>query len=146
MFIAARVDYGLRALLALAELGPKPISADTLASAQDLPAKFLSLILSDLRRAGILISQRGIDGGYRLARSANEITLADVMVALEGPMTEVGGHQRPDGSYFGAAAHLGEVWTALEANMARLLGEVSLDDVVHGRLPVSQATGPATTA
>ena len=88
--IPAKVDYGMRALLALTARG-EPTTAEALAEAQALPSKFLGAILNDLRRAGIVASQRGSEGGYRLARPAAEISVADVMRALDGPLAEVRG-------------------------------------------------------
>ncbi|HUA94637.1 MAG TPA: Rrf2 family transcriptional regulator, partial [Acidimicrobiales bacterium] len=85
MHIPAKVDYGLRALLLLAAAGA-PRTADELAAAQGLPPRFLGAILADLRRSGLVASQRGAEGGYRLARPAEEITLAEVIRALDGPL------------------------------------------------------------
>ena len=100
--ISAKVDYGMRALLALVERG-EPATAESLAVAQGLPARFLGAILIDLRRAGIVSSQRGADGGYRLARPAADISVADVMRALDGPLAEVRG-LRPEAAHYEGAA------------------------------------------
>jgi Rrf2 family protein len=132
--IPAKVDYGMRALLALTELG-EPTTAESLATAQGLPAKFLGSILNDLRRAGIVASQRGAEGGYRLARPPAAIAVADVMRALDGPLAEVRGLRPEDARYEGAAAHLQDVWVAVRASMRAVLEQVTLDDVVRGRLP-----------
>jgi Rrf2 family protein len=132
--IPAKVDYGMRALLTLTELG-EPATAESLATAQGLPAKFLGSILNDLRRAGIVASQRGADGGYRLARPAGAIAVADVMRALDGPLAEVRGLRPEDARYEGAAAHLQDVWVAVRASMRAVLEQVTLEDVVRGRLP-----------
>lgn len=136
MLIPAKVEYGMRALLALTEMG-EPTTAEELAAAQALPVKFLSAILNDLRRAGIIISQRGVDGGYWLARPADAITLAEVMGALGGPLAQVRGRRPEDTSYYGAASHLSEVWVAIRASMRNVLELVTLDDVVRGRFPHS---------
>jgi len=134
--IPAKVDYGMRALLTLTELG-RPATAESLATAQGLPAKFLGAILNDLRRAGIVASQRGAEGGYRLARPADEVTVADVMRALDGPLAEVRGQRPEDASYDGAAAHLQDVWVAVRASLRAVLEHVTLADVAGGRLPRS---------
>jgi Rrf2 family protein len=134
MHIPAKVDYGMRALLTLVELD-EPTTGEALAQAQGLPAKFLGAILTDLRRAGLLSSQRGAVGGYRLARPASEISVADVMRALDGPLAEVRGLRPEATTYHGAAEHLQEVWVAVRASMRSVLEAVSLDDVVKGRLP-----------
>jgi Rrf2 family protein len=132
--ISAKVDYGTRALLALADRG-QPASAEALAEDQGLPARFLGAILIELRRAGIVSSQRGAEGGYRLARPARDITIAEIMRALDGPLAEVRG-LRPEATHYeGAAAHLQEVWVAVRASLRNVLERVSLEDVVDGRLP-----------
>jgi Rrf2 family protein len=132
--IPAKVDYGMRALLTLTEMG-EPATAESLASAQNLPAKFLGSILNDLRRAGIVDSQRGADGGYRLARPASAIAVADVMRALDGPLAEVRGLRPEDTSYDGAAANLQRVWVAVRASMRSVLEVLTLEDVVSGHFP-----------
>jgi len=134
MHIPAKVDYGMRALLALAERG-EPTTSEALATAQDLPAKFLGSIMNDLRRAGLVASQRGAEGGYRLARSAGEISVADVMRALDGPLAEVRGLRPEDATYQGAATHLQDVWVAVRASLRSVLEEATLQDIVEGRLP-----------
>jgi Rrf2 family protein len=138
MHISAKVDYGVRALLTLASLG-QPATADALAEAQHLPAKFLGAILNDLRRAGIVASLRGSEGGYRLARPAGEIWVADVMRALDGPLAEVRGLRPEATSYDGAAEHLQDVWVAVRASLRGVLERVSLEDIVSGRLPPAVA-------
>ena len=132
--IPAKVDYGMRALLALTARG-EPTTAEALAEAQALPSKFLGAILNDLRRAGIVASQRGSEGGYRLARPATEITVADVMRALDGPLAEVRGLRPEAATYDGPAEHLQDVWIAVRASLRSVLERVNLDDVVQGRLP-----------
>lgn len=132
--IPAKVDYGMRALLTLAE-NDQPTTAEALAQAQGLPVKFLGAIMNDLRRAGFVASQRGSDGGYRLARPASDIAVADVMRVLDGPLAEVRGLRPEAASYQGAATHLQEVWVAVRAALRGVLERVTLDDVVKGRLP-----------
>jgi len=109
-----------------------PCTAESLAEAQGLPPKFLGAILNDLRRSGIVASQRGAEGGYRLARDASAISLADVMRALDGPLFEVRGLRSEQTQYHGAAAHLQDVWVAVRAALRGVLEHVSLDDVVKG--------------
>jgi len=132
--IPAKVDYGMRALLTLAALG-EPATSEDLARAQGLPAKFLGSIMTDLRRAGLVSSQRGSEGGFRLGRPGSEISVADVMRALDGPLAEVRGLRPELASYEGAAEHLQDVWVAVRAALRGVLEQVSLDDVVQGRLP-----------
>ena len=131
MHIPAKIEYGFRALFQLAEVGV-PCTAESLAEAQGLPPKFLGAILNDLRRSGIVASQRGAEGGYRLARDASAISLADVMRALDGPLFEVRGLRSEQTQYHGAAAHLQDVWVAVRAALRGVLEQVSLDDVVKG--------------
>jgi len=133
--ISAKVDYAVRALLALADAGSDAVPAEALATTQELPRQFLQNILNQLRRAGLVTSQRGSEGGYRLARPASEISLADVMRAVEGPLAEVRG-DRPEATvYKGSAEHLQEVWVAVRASLRSVLENVTLAEVVSGRLP-----------
>ncbi|MGH9029203.1 MAG: RrF2 family transcriptional regulator [Acidimicrobiales bacterium] len=138
MHIPAKVDYGMRAVLTLVEKG-EPATAEELAEAQGLPSKFLGAILNDLRRSGLVVSRRGSEGGYRLARPAKEVTVADVMRSLDGPLAEVRGLRPEAASYAGAAEHLQDVWVAVRASLRRVLDNVTLDDVVKGKLPRSVA-------
>jgi Rrf2 family protein len=138
MHIPAKVDYGMRALLTLVRRG-EPTTAEDLAFEQGIPPKFLGAILNDLRRAGIVVSRRGSDGGYWLARPPSEVTVADVMRALDGPLAEVRGLRPEAAAYDGAAEHLQEVWVAVRASLRRVLDNVTLDKVVRGRLPRSVA-------
>ena len=134
MHIPAKVDYGMRALLELAQ-SDGPATGETLARAQGLPAKFLAAILNDLRRAGLVVSQRGLDGGYRLSRPAGEITVADVMRALDGPLAAVRGLRPENATYQGAAIRLQDVWVATRASLRAVLEQVTLEDIVKGQLP-----------
>lgn len=133
MHISARTDYAMRALLTLAASDLPRVKGEALTSAQALPRKFLEQILTELRRAGIVISQRGADGGYSLARPANSITLADVMRAVDGPLAEVRGLRPEDTTYAGAAEHLQDVWVAVRASLRVVLESVTLADVVTGK-------------
>ena len=136
MHVSAKTDYALRALLALAAAeGDGPIKGESLSRAQTIPLNFLENILTELRRAGIVSSQRGGDGGYWLARPAAEITLAEVIRAVDGPLAEVRGLRPEKASYQGPAEHLAEVWVAVRASLRAVLESVTLADVVAGRLP-----------
>ncbi len=135
MYISAKVDYAVRALCTLAAADERPVTAEALAISQGLPAKFLESILNDLRRAGLLRSQRGSDGGYRLSRRADSITVADVMRPLDGPLAEVRGLRPEAANYEGAAEYLQNVWVAVRASLRSVLETVTLADIVAGKLP-----------
>lgn len=136
MYISARVDYATRALLTLAAAADgKSLKGDEVAAAQGLPTKFVENILGDLRRAGFVASQRGNTGGYRLARPARDIVLADVFRALEGPLAEVRGSRPDEISYTGDSAHLQSVWIAVRAALRMVLETVTIADVASGKLP-----------
>ena len=136
MRISAKADYAVRAAVELAAAADeKPVKAERIATAQDIPLNFLENILGELRHAGIVRSHRGADGGFRLARPAEEITVADVIRAVEGPLANVRGLS-PDGlEYEGSAARLRDVWVALRANVRGVLEQVTLTDVAKGDLP-----------
>lgn len=134
----ARVDYALRAVAELASAGgspDRPVTAERLASGQDIPPKFLESILLQLRRGGIVHSQRGPDGGYWLARPANQISMADVIRVIDGPLANVRGRRPEELGYHGAAASLQQVWIALRASERQILELVTVADVATGRLP-----------
>src|SRR3954452_25490402 len=134
MRLSARVDYALRALSELAAAdGPRTV--EQLSDAQRLPNKYLESILGELRRTGLLRSQRGPDGGYRLARPADAISIADVIRALDGELANVRGSRPENLSYVGAAAALQEVWIALRASERAILEGVTLAHVASGQLP-----------
>ncbi|ASF10613.1 putative Rrf2 family DNA-binding protein [Nocardia brasiliensis NBRC 14402] len=150
MHITAKVDYAVRTLLEIARAsqlsqapsGPAPaapaapvVKADAIATAQGIPPKVLETVLSDLRRAELVISRRGPDGGYWLARPAAEISIADVIRAIEGPLASVRGERPEDVTYSGAAESLQRVWIALRVNIRAVLENVSIDDIADGRLP-----------
>jgi Rrf2 family protein len=137
VYISAKVDYAVRALCTLADGGQRPITAESLARSQHLPAKFLESILNDMRRAGILHSQRGADGGYRLSRPASEITVADVIRPLDGPLAEVRGLRPEATSYEGPAEQLQSVWVAVRASLRSVLEQVTIADIASGKLPKS---------
>ncbi|MBL1104765.1 Rrf2 family transcriptional regulator [Streptomyces sp. 5-8] len=136
MRISARADYAVRAVLELAvRQGNGPVKAEEIAAVQDIPHKFLEGILGDLRRAGVVDSRRGGGGGYRLAREAASITVADVIRAVDGPIVSVRG-ERPTGlAYTGTARPLLPLWIALRANVRRVLEGVTLADLAADALP-----------
>lgn len=138
MRVSARSDYAIRAaseLAAAAERGQIPVKGEQLAEAQELSRKFLENIFVDLKRAGIVRSVRGAEGGYQLARPAGEISLADLIRAVDGPLANVRDARPDELEYHGAATHLKEVWIAVRASLRQVLEAVTLDDLVSGRLP-----------
>ncbi|GAA2547674.1 RrF2 family transcriptional regulator [Winogradskya consettensis] len=114
MYVSARTDYAVRAMLAIAADDHTLVKAATLAAAQDIPLSFLQGILLDLRRAGLLHSHRGVDGGYALARPAEDITVGDVVRAVGGALTTVRGLPTTTTTYHGVATGLKDVWLAVE--------------------------------
>jgi len=134
--ISAKVDYAVRAMCEIAaHRADVPLKAEQIASAQDIPLSFLLNILVDLRRAGFVRSLRGQVGGYRMAKPASEVTIADVIRAVEGPLADVRG-MRPEGLAFtGSAAALRDVWLATRIGLRRVLERVSIADVVAGEIP-----------
>lgn len=138
MRLNARVDYALRAVVELAAAGgtaERPVTSERLATAQEIPPKFLESILLQLRRAGFINSQRGPDGGYWLARPAGEISLADVIRVIDGPLANVRGQRPEDLGYHGAARSLQEVWIALRASEREILELVTVGQVASAQLP-----------
>ena len=135
MQVNAKVDYALRALAELADSGPGPVKAEAIAHAQGIPLKFLENILLELRHAGIVISQRGAVGGYRLGRPADEISLADAIRVVDGPLANVRGLSPERVEYHGPATALRDVWIALRANMRAVLEAVTIEDLRRGNLP-----------
>ncbi len=129
--ISAKVDYGVQALLVLATAS-EPMTVEELATDQRLPGKFLGVILNDLRRAGIVVSHRGREAGYNLARPASEITLAEVIRALEGPLAQVRGLRPETASYQGAAKHLQDAWVAVRASLRAVLEHMTIEQVAKG--------------
>jgi Rrf2 family protein len=161
MRLSARVDYALRAVTELAaaggvnraggadrpaphggpasEGGPaatdRPVTAERLAQVQQIPPKFLESILLQLRRGGVVTAQRGPEGGYRLARPADEISLAEVIRVIDGPLANVRGQRPEHVGYSGAAEALQDVWIALRASERQILELVTIADVACGELP-----------
>jgi Rrf2 family protein len=135
MRVSAKVDYALRAAGELAAAGGDPLKREAIGAAQDIPVPFLEQILLALKRAGIVRTRRGPEGGYWLARPAGEITLAEVIRAVEGPLANVQGERPEDVAYHGSAAALQDVWIAVRANLRAVLDEVTLADLAGGDLP-----------
>ena len=135
MRISAKADYAIRATVELAAAGEGPVKGDQIAQAQAIPVKFLENIMVDLRHAGLVRSQRGADGGYWLARPAAEITLADVIRAVDGPLASVRGTRSEELSYEGSAEPLRDVWIAVRASLRNVLESVTLADVASARAP-----------
>jgi Rrf2 family protein len=135
MRVSAKVDYALRACAELAAAGDGPVKGDRIAQAQQIPLKFLENILLDLKHAGLVQSQRGAEGGYWLSTPPEEISLAEVIRAVEGPIANVRGVRPEQVEYAGTAAPLRDVWIAMRANLRAVLEVVTLADVAAGRLP-----------
>ena len=135
MHVSAKADYAVRAAIELAAAGAGPVKGDRIAEAQQIPLKFLENILSDLRHAGYVQSQRGAEGGYWLAEPADTITLADIIRAVDGPLANVRGARPESVQYTGSASHLVEVWIAVRVSLRSVLERVTLADLVAGALP-----------
>src|SRR5579875_1088839 len=122
MRISAKVDYAVRAAVELAAAGgDRPVKAERIATAQEIPLNFLENILGELRHAGLVRSQRGAEGGFRLAKPATEVSVADVIRAVEGPLATVRGAPPEEASYPGAAEALPRVWIAVRANLRHVV-------------------------
>ena len=135
MRVTAKVDYALRAVVELAAADGATVKGDRLAEAQRIPLKVLENILAELRRAGIVGSQRGAEGGYRLQRPASAVSVADVIRAVEGPLADVHGTPPEALDPPGVAAPVKEVWMATRAAMRTVLEVVTVDDIARGELP-----------
>ncbi len=143
MRISAKVDYALRASIELAVVFPAQMKGERLAAAQSIPHKFLENILADLRNGGLVVSQRGAEGGYRLARAPEEITVADVIRVVEGPIASVRGERPDEIVYDGAAAPLRDVWLELRTAMRGVLEQTTLTDLVaRGAAPATPSGQP----
>ena len=143
MRVSAKVDYAIRAAIELDVAAPEQLKGERIATAQAIPQKFLENILVDLRHAGLVASQRGADGGYRLAREPGQITVADVIRAVEGPIASVRGERPDEIRYEGVAAPLRDVWIELRQAMRGVLEQTTLADLVErGR---AGGMGPAPT-
>jgi Rrf2 family protein len=139
--ITAKADYAVRAAaeLAAAAGSERPVKGETIATNQGIPQKFLENILSDLRQSGLVKSQRGVDGGYRLAKPPADISVADVIRAVEGPLASVRGEAPEDVEYGGAAQPLQDVWIAVRASLRQVVEHVTLADLSGGKVPAKVA-------
>ena len=135
MRVSAKADYAIRAAVELAAAGEGPVKGDQIAQAQKIPVNFLENILADLRNAGLVASRRGAEGGYWLAQPADEVSLADVIRAVDGPLANVRGVRSEQLEYEGSALRLLDVWVAVRASLRSVLERVTLADVVNGKLP-----------
>jgi Rrf2 family protein len=130
------VDYAVRATVELAVAGgAKPLKGERVSQAQDIPLKFLENILGELKHAGLVRSQRGAEGGYWLAKPAEEITIADVIRAVEGPLASVRGEAPESLTFSGSAEPLGKLWIAVRASLRQVLEQVTIADVAAGEMP-----------
>jgi Rrf2 family protein len=136
MRISAKADYAVRAAVELASAsGEKPVKAERIATAQEIPLNFLENILGELRHAGIVRSHRGAEGGFRLAKPADQVTIADIIRAVEGPLASVRGGPPEETAYPGSSAALPRVWIAVRANLRKVVEHVTVADVARGKLP-----------
>jgi Rrf2 family protein len=136
MHVTAKADYAVRAIVELADSKQgSPRKVDDVAQAQGIPVSFLENILTQLRSSGIVRSQRGPEGGYWLARPPDELNLAQVIRAVEGPLVGVRGQRPEEIEYVGSAESLQQVWIAVRANLRKVLEHVTVADVAAGRLP-----------
>ena len=140
MRVSAKADYAVRAAIELASAPrEEPVKGDAIAVAQDIPLRFLESILSELRQHGLVHSERGEEGGYWLARAPADVTIAEVIRSVEGPLASVHGAQPDQLAYRGSAEPLKGVWVALRANLRSVLETVTLADVVADKLPAPVA-------
>lgn len=133
--VTAKAEYAVRAMLELATTEESLLKGERIASSQGIPLKFLENILVDLRHADLVHAQRGADGGYRLAREPEEITLGQVIRAVEGPLASVRGEPPERMAYEGSSENLQRVWIAVRASLRSVLDDLTLADVVAGRMP-----------
>lgn len=135
MRVSAKADYAVRAVAELAASPDGPVKGERLADSQDIPLQFLEHILLDLKHSGIVRARRGAKGGYWLARPAEEVSIADVIRAVEGPIAHVQSAPPESISYTGSAKELQNVWIAVRASLRDVLESTSLADLVSGELP-----------
>jgi Rrf2 family protein len=133
--ISAKADYAVRAAVELAAAADHALTAETIAQRQQIPLQFLHKILHEMRRARLLTSQRGREGGHRLARPAHQISIADILRAMEGPLADVRGQPPEAIHYTGSAQPLQDVWIALRTNVRAVLEGVTLADLANNHLP-----------
>jgi len=135
MHVTAKADYAIRAVVELVDSSQeRPSKVDAVAQAQGIPPSFLENILTQLRSAGVVRSRRGPEGGYWLARPPDELNIADIIRAVEGPLVGVRGQPPEEIEYVGSAQSLQQVWIALRANLRKVLEHVTIADVAAGKL------------
>jgi Rrf2 family protein len=138
MRVSAKSDYALRALIEMAtRTDGAPVSAEELGRLQEIPHGFLQAILADLRRAGIVVSQRGQSGGWRLGRAADDVSVADVIRAVDGPLVSVYGLRPESVTYNDRADVLQHVWIAARSALRDVFEQVSIGQLSGGKLPRS---------
>lgn len=135
MQVTSRADYALRAVIEIARSEGAVTTRDRIAEEQDIPAKFLEAILGQLSRSGLLVSKRGSGGGYVLARSADEISVADVLRAVDGPLAGVRGESPEDVGYPESSETLRQVWIAVRVSLRQVLENTTIQDIARKTLP-----------
>jgi Rrf2 family protein len=135
MRISAKADYAVRAAVEMAAAGDEPVKGEKLAEAQDIPLQFLEHILLELKHARLVRARRGARGGYWLARPPEEITLANVIRAVEGPLANIQDMAPESTKYAGNAERLSDVWIAVRASLRRVLERVTIADLRDGTIP-----------
>jgi Rrf2 family protein len=140
MRVSAKADYAVRAAVELVSADSGPLKGERIASAQGIPLNFLENILGELKHAGLVRSQRGIEGGYWLAKPPAEISVADVIRAVEGPLATVRGAPPESLQYEGATEPLRQVWIAVRANLRAVLETVTIADIAAAELPATITT------
>ncbi len=135
MRVTARVDYAVRAARELALEHPNTLTAETIAERQELPLAFTKQILARMRRAGVVMAQRGGDGGYRLGPPPEGVSVADIVRAVEGPLADVRGEAPEELDYPGDGEVLRTLWIATRASLRSVLEHVTLADLAKGSLP-----------
>ncbi len=136
MRVTAKVDYTVRAAIELAEADrSNPIKGERIAREQGIPIKYLENILGELKRSGLVGSQRGAEGGYWLARPADEVTVAELIRAVEGPLANVRGLRPEEVEFEGKAIPLQRMWVSVRASLRSVLEAVTVADLVSGKLP-----------
>jgi Rrf2 family protein len=135
MRISAKADYAVRAAVEMAAAGDEPVKGERIAEAQDIPLQFLEHILLELKHARLVRARRGARGGYWLAKPPEEITLASLIRAVEGPLANIQDQAPEATKYAGNAEQLSEVWIAVRASLRRVLEHVTVADLRDGKIP-----------
>src|ERR1035437_7634410 len=135
MRVSVKADYAVRAAIELAAHGPGTVSAEHIGEFQNIPLKFLQNILAELKEEGLVISHRGVGGGFELARDPGTITLGEIIRVIDGPLARVGDYRPDQLAYTGHTEALRDVWIAVRSYIRDVLDEVSLAQVVRGDLP-----------